>query len=115
MLNVYLEEKLMQARQRDLERALERPVARTTRRMVMDPTNEMMLWYLAYIDKLATQAGGAQPVVSPIAHRLPMRRQLARWCGHAALRVGTWLLAEELRTGVEHGDGSQQQTVASRA
>ncbi len=27
MLNVYLEEQLMQARQRDLERALERPAA----------------------------------------------------------------------------------------
>ena len=81
----------------------------------MDPNNEMMLWYLAYIDKLATRAGGAQPFVSTSDRRFPMRRRLARWCGHAALRVGTWLLAEELRTGVEHGDGSQQQTVASRA
>ncbi len=80
----------------------------------MDPNNEMMLWYLAYIDKLATRAGGAQPVVSPIDHQFLMRRRLARWCGHAALRVGTWLLSEELRTGVEHADGSHQQTVASR-
>ncbi len=80
----------------------------------MDPNNEMMLWYLAYIDKLATRAGGAQLIVSTIDHRLPIRRRLAQWCGHAALRVGTWLLAEELRTGVEHADGSQQQTVASR-
>ena len=80
----------------------------------MDPQNAMNIWYLAYINKLATRAGEALPVVSTIDHRLPMRSRLARWCGHAALRVGMWLLAEELRTGVEHAAGSQQQTVASR-
>ena len=79
----------------------------------MDPHNEMMLWYLAYIDTLATSAGGAQPDVSAIDHRLPTRRRLARWCGHAALRVGTWLLAEDLRTGVEHPEGPRRQTVAT--
>ena len=79
----------------------------------MDPTNETMFWYLAYIDKLGTRAGEAQPVVSPIDHRLPLRRRLARWCGHAALRVGTWLLAEDLRTGVEHPEGPRRQTVAT--
>ena len=81
----------------------------------MDPHNEMMLWYLAYIDKVATGAGRAQPVVSAIDdRRLQMRRRLARWCGRAALRVGTWLLAEELRTGTEHPNGSQRQTVVFR-
>ncbi len=80
----------------------------------MDPNNEMMLWYLAYIDKLATPAGEAQLVMSTCGHLLPMRRQLARWCGRAALRVGTWLLAEEVRTGVGHAHGSQHQTVVSR-
>ena len=80
----------------------------------MDPTNETMFWYLAYTDKLGTRAGEAQPVVSPIDHRLRMRRRLARWCGRAALRVGTWLLAEELRAGVEHAHGPQQPTVVSR-
>ena len=80
----------------------------------MDPNHETNLWYLAYIDKLATRAGGAPSVVSPIEQRLPMRRWLARWCGHAALRVGTWLLAEELRAGVDHADGAQQHPVAGR-
>ena len=80
----------------------------------MDPQNAMNIWYLAYIHKLDTRAGEALPVVSTSDHRLPMRRRLARWCGHTALRVGTWLLAEEVRTAAEHADGSQQHTVASR-
>ena len=78
----------------------------------MDLNNEIML--LAYIHKLDTRADGAEPVVSPIDHRLRMRRRLARWCGRVALRFGTWLLAEELRTGIEHAHGSQQPTVVSR-
>jgi hypothetical protein len=81
---------------------------------MMDPTNEMMIWYLAYRDTLATRASGAELAVSTIAHRLGMRRRLARWCGRAALRIGAWLLAEELRTGAEHANGSRQQTVVPR-
>ena len=80
----------------------------------MDPNNEMMLWYLVYVDKLARRGDGAQRAASTIGDAFTMRRRLARWCGRAALRVGTWLLAEESRTGVEPSDGSQQQTVASR-
>ncbi len=80
----------------------------------MDPHNAMNVWYLAYVDKLAKSAGEEPPVAAPINHRPLMRRRLARWCGHAAVRVGTWLLGEELRTGVEYADRSQQQTVAPR-
>jgi hypothetical protein len=81
---------------------------------MMDPNHEMMFWYLAYIDKATTRAGGAQLGMRTIDHGRPVRRWLTRWCGHAALRVGTWLLAEEARIGVEPADGSQQHTVASR-
>jgi hypothetical protein len=80
----------------------------------MDPMYETMLWYLAYIHKLRTGAGGAQLILSATEQGCPMRRRLARLCGHAALRVGTWLLAEELRTGVEHTAESPQPTAAFR-
>ena len=80
----------------------------------MDPIYETMLWYLAYIHKLNTRAGEVQLVMSATDHGHPIRRRLARWCGHAALRVGTWLLAEELRTGVEYASESPQPTVTSR-
>jgi hypothetical protein len=65
----------------------------------MDPNHETMLWYLAYIDTVTPRAGGAQLGIRTTDHGRPLRRRLARWCGHAALRVGTWLLAEEVRTG----------------
>jgi hypothetical protein len=93
---------------------LARARARTTGRAVMDPMYETMLWYLAYIHKLGTRAGGAQLISSGTDQGHPIRRRLARWCGHAALRVGTWLLAEELRTEVEHAAESPQPTAVFR-
>ena len=78
----------------------------------MDPNNVMMLWYVAYVDKLASRAGETPPLVDTSTRRRPMRRQLARWCGHAALRVGAWLLAEESRVGMERVDASRQQATA---
>jgi hypothetical protein len=79
--------------------------ARMTRRMTMDGYN-MLLLYFAFFGKPATKAGEAQLGVRTIEHRLPMRRRLTRWCGHAALRIGAWLLAEELRTEVEYAEGA---------
>jgi hypothetical protein len=79
----------------------------------MDPVYETMLWYLAYIHKLNTQAGGAQLTKSIGNHRRTIRHRLARWCGQAALRVGTWLLAEELQTRAEHAEAPPTR-IASR-
>ena len=70
----------------------------------MDANNEMMFWYLAYSHKMNTKAGQTP-------HQLRTRSWFARICGHAALRVGLWLLDAESRTGMENANWSQQQTV----
>ncbi len=80
----------------------------------MDPRHDLLLWYHAYSDTLTTRTGGAPVGVHMKGHGRSLGRSLARWCGHAALRVGTWLLAEEARTDVEPVDGSQQHTIPSR-
>ena len=80
----------------------------------MDPNHETMLWYLAYIDKVTTRAGGAQEGIRTIDYGPPLRRRLARWCGHAALHVGRWLLAEEARTGGAPTPEAPHLTGASR-
>ncbi len=80
----------------------------------MDPRHDILLWYHTYRDTLTRRAGEAPVAVRTTDHGRPLRRSLARWCGHAALRVGTWLLAEEARTDVELADGSQYHTLASR-
>jgi len=79
----------------------------------MDPMYETMLWYLAYIHKLNTQAGAAQLIPSTAGRGRPIRHRLARWCGHAALRVGAWLLAEDVRAGAEHAE-TPRTRIASR-
>jgi hypothetical protein len=80
----------------------------------MDPGYETMLWYLAYTDSLRKTVGEAQPAMGTTGRGNSLRRRLARWCGYAALRLSRWLLAEEMRDGAEHADGSQRHRAAFR-
>lgn len=80
----------------------------------MLPQSDPNLWYLAYCNHLANDDARSQPGANTIHHRRPRSRWLVRWCGHAALRMATWLLADELPIRGAAADGSAHPPLASR-
>ena len=80
----------------------------------MLPQSDPNRWYLAHLSQLATDDIRSHPGASTMHHRRSRRRWLVRWCGHAALRMATWLLADELPTRGAAADGSTHPPLASR-